>query len=161
MTVSARKAAEMAQRRAHVARLYLIEKKAQAVIAQALEVSQSTVSRDLTELQKQWIESALVDINEAKGKELARIDALELAYWDAWTRSLQPTTKSTQKAVEGGIGQSRKEASKTTEETVGDPRWLAGVQWCISERCKILGLYAPKAVAGQEDDGALLIRLDV
>jgi hypothetical protein len=27
-------------------------------------------------------------------------------------------------------------------ESAGDPRFLAGIQWCIEQRCKILGLLA-------------------
>lgn len=29
---------------------------------------------------------------------------------------------------------------------MGDPRYLAGVQWCIEIRCKLLGIEAPKRV---------------
>jgi hypothetical protein len=27
------------------------------------------------------------------------------------------------------------------EDPCGDPRYLEGVQWCVEQRCKILGLY--------------------
>ena len=32
------------------------------------------------------------------------------------------------------------------DRLVGDPRFLAGVQWCIDKRCKIMGLDAPQLV---------------
>ena len=33
-----------------------------------------------------------------------------------------------------------------TENSVGDPRWLERIAWCISQRCKILGLDAPTKI---------------
>ena len=38
---------------------------------------------------------------------------------------------------------SREIKKRSEETTLGDPRYLQGIQWCIQERCKILGLYAP------------------
>ena len=32
---------------------------------------------------------------------------------------------------------------KTSMGQAGDPRFLAGVQWCIERRCKIIGIDAP------------------
>lgn len=115
----------------------------QAEIAQRVGVSQQQVSYDLKELQKRWQASALVDINEHKAKELGRIDRLEVTYWEAWERSLKDAETTTQKAVEAG-DQTRKEATKVAKGQAGDPRFLAGVQWCITKRCDVLGLEAPK-----------------
>ena len=86
----------------------------QCDIADKLELSESTVSRDLETLYKQWRASALVDIGKAKAKELAKLDHLEATYWESWM-----VTKS-------------------------EPRYLAGVQVCIDRRCKLLGLDAPE-----------------
>ena len=38
-------------------------------------------------------------------------------------------------------------------EQTGDPRYLAGVQWCVEQRCKILGLNAPQKVAPTDPTG--------
>jgi acyl-CoA-binding protein len=106
-------------------------------IAARLGLSQSQISRDLAKIQRRWRESSLVDINEAKQRELERIDVLEREYWQAWENSKGEQQRST--------------ASKTGElsraqivkyESAGDPRFLAGVQWCVEQRCKILGLLA-------------------
>ena len=39
-----------------------------------------------------------------------------------------------------------KQAEKSVhiEERYGNPQYLAGIQWCISMRCKILGIEAPQ-----------------
>ncbi len=73
------------------------------------------------------MQSSIVNINEAKAKELARVDHLEREYWEAWERS---------------VGEHRTKTLKT-EEINGDPRYLSGIQWCINKRCELLGLDAP------------------
>jgi len=116
----------------------------QVDIAEELKIDQSTVSRDLSALQEEWINSALVDIDEARAKELAKVDKLEREYWDAWDRSIQDAERETKKAIAVGDKEVKREATKTTEGQAGDPRFLSGVQWCINKRCEILGLDAPK-----------------
>ena len=156
---STRRDTDIAARRRDVALRYL-KGDTQHEIAQAVGVNQSTISRDLKALREEWLAAAVEAVAQAKGRELARIDALEREYWAAWQRSMEPQREQTQKAVEGGL-QGRKEQSKVVKERVGDARYLAGVQWCIDQRCKILGLFAPNKVAGPEEDGAFLIRLDI
>ena len=115
----------------------------QADIADELGISQATVSRDIKALQQAWLDSALVDFNEAKARELAKVDQLEREYWQAWARSCEDAETVTQKAVKTGE-EERKEATKTAKGQAGDPRFLSGVQWCINKRCEILGIDAPQ-----------------
>ena len=109
----------------------------QMAIAERLGLSQGQISRDLAKIQRRWRESSLVDINEAKQRELERIDVLEREYWQAWENSKGEQQRST--ASKTG-DQSRAQIVKY--ESAGDPRFLAGVQWCVEQRCKILGLLA-------------------
>jgi len=111
----------------------------QVAIAEKLGVSQTTVSRDLRALQDKWLESSLIDFDTVKATELAKIDNLERIYYDAWERSCEDAVVQVAKAVESSKD-TRKEGTKTTKGQVGDPRFLAGVQWCIDKRCKIFGL---------------------
>lgn len=149
-----RDGAQIARDRRRIADLYL-QGWIQADIADELHLSQPTVSRDLAALHKQWIASALVDFDAAKGSELAKIDRLEREYWRAWERSCEDAETVTQKGVEAA-GQQRKEATKVVKGQSGDPRFLAGVQWCIDRRCKILGVDAPtrQEITGK-DGGAV------
>lgn len=130
--------------RRRVAELYL-RQWTQVAIAAELGIDQSTVSRDLQAIQKQWRESAIVDMNEAKQRELARIDALELEYWQAWQRSQEDIVSSTSKH-RGADKEDlrREELSLQKKQQDGDPRFLQGVQWCIEQRCKLLGINAPE-----------------
>lgn len=66
----------------------------QSEIAKHFGVNQSTISRDIAALRDEWLQSALVDINEAKAKELAKVDQLEREYWDAWQRSREEYTST-------------------------------------------------------------------
>lgn len=114
----------------------------QSDIASQLKLSQQQISYDIKELKRRWKESALFDFDEAKGKELARVDNLEVTYWDAWTRSLDKATRTVQTSMKSEDESTISARSESTEQ-FGDPRFLSGVQWCIDRRCKILGLDAP------------------
>jgi len=116
----------------------------QAEIAEQLEVNQSTISRDLKSLRKAWLASALVAIDKAKAQELAKIDRLEREYWTAWVRSCGDTETVKQRGKPGSKGISTDSIEKTSKEQSGDPRFLAGVQWCIERRCKLFGLDEPQ-----------------
>lgn len=117
------KRAEITERRRKVAALYLAGN-IQTEIASELGVDQATISRDLTALQKLWSEQALRDLGEAKAEQLAKIDKLEREYWEAWVKS------------------------QNEQKDPGDPRFLDGVQWCVEQRCKVLGLNSPLEVKG-------------
>jgi len=119
-----------------IARRYL-QGETQAAIAADLVVTQQQVSYDLRILQKRWQKSALVNIDESKAKELAKVDHLEREYWAAWERSCQETERTTNE------NSARDKAQIRRQQPSGDPRFLAGVQWCINKRCEIMGLDAP------------------
>jgi hypothetical protein len=114
----------------------------QADIAGELRIDQSTVSRDLKALQSEWLSSALMDFNEAKAQEIAKIDRLEREYWQAWARSCEDAEQTTQEGTPVKVDK----VKKTSKGQAGDPRFLQGVQWCIERRCKILGVDAPTEV---------------
>ena len=136
-----------------LASLYLKGKR-QVDIAVELKVTQQQISYDLKEIHKRWRESGIVNLDEAKQKELSRIDELERTYWDAWENSLSERTRSrVEKTGVDAEGNPRGKSSIEREMLLGVPAYLTGVQWCISERCKLLGLYAPTKVAPTTPDG--------
>lgn len=162
MTRKHREPAQIARDRKRIGELYL-KGWLQNDIAKELKISQSTVSRDLKALFKQWQKSALVDIDKAKAKELAKVDNLELEYWTAWKRSCEDAettvkkTKGNVKKYKGNDGQfiaeRPAEIDQTSKGQSGDPRFLQGVQWCIDKRCKILGIDAPQKLVHTGKDG--------
>lgn len=146
-----RSRSQLLRDRRRISDLYL-EGWLQVDIAQEVGLAQSTVSLDLKALHKEWLKSALVNTDQTKSKELARIDRLEREYYAAWRRSCEDAETITQKTKgviqrkqdkEGVFVSERPgEATKTSKGQAGDPRFLSGVQWCIDRRCKILGIDA-------------------
>ncbi len=141
-----------------ISALYLRGKR-QVDIAAELGVTQQQISYDLKTIQKRWQQKTVVNINEIKQRELARLDELERTYWDAWERSLgeRMKTRTERNTTGGGDGQ-RDKASVEKETLLGDPRYLAGIERCVELRCKILGINAPQRVehSGKVDSAITL-----
>ncbi len=131
-----------ANRRAKVAELYL-RGETQEAIADKLNVGQATISRDIATIHDQWVKNSTVTINEAKAKELARIDNLEIVYWNQYQASLQPNRRTMTRGfkMKPTDDPSNLHSTVTITERNGDPRYLDGIKWCVEQRCKILGLY--------------------
>lgn len=112
----------------------------QAAIAKAIGVSTAQISYDIEELRTRWRERTAMNLDAKKSEELARIDRLEMEYWDAWRRSQQDFKAQTVRKAEGKAKSA--EVSQHTENRYGDPRFLEGVLRCIAKRCEILGINA-------------------
>jgi predicted transcriptional regulator len=155
MAANKRSPIQIEKDRALIADLYL-QGLRQMDIAERLNMTQQMVSYDLQAVQKQWRERTALDIDEAKRQELAKIDRLEREYWSAWDESRGKRTVTSKKMSEAS-GTKRAEASTREEDMLGDPRFLAGVQWCIDRRCKILGVDAPTK---QDVSGQLTVKVE-
>ena len=152
--MSIRRDLKLAERRRDVAHMYLSGYK-QVEIADKWRVSQAQISYDLKHIHAEWISAAVMDVGEVKARELARIDAMELEYWQAWKESKDPKkkeSKTARRAIEG-TAPYISEAREEIEERVGDSRYLDGLQWCVEQRLKIAGAYAPTKIAPTTPDG--------
>jgi hypothetical protein len=153
MPHSKAEALKIAQRRAAVAELYL-QGRYQWEIALVVQVDQATISRDLKAIRAEWKASALRDFDEAREQELARIDALEREYWQAWQASKGEKERTATERADTPQG-ARMKAAVKKEQRDGNPSFLGGVQWCINKRCEVLGLDAPKQHELLGKDGQL------
>lgn len=130
----------------------------QADIARQLGVTQQQVSYDLKIIQTRWAEKTAIDFDLEKQKELSRIDTVEREYWEAWERSKGEKVKARQET--NGRDKSGKpmvsKAVSEKEQMIGNPQFLQGVQWCITERCKLLGLVAPAKLDANVNSKATL-----
>jgi hypothetical protein len=135
------------QREADLERIttYYLKGWRQAAIAAELNLAQSQVSYDLKTIQTRWRASTTINLDEAKQKELSRVDLLELEYWAAWESSKTERTKARQES-DGTRDKDNKpvvkKSSMEKEARDGNPAFLAGVMSCIDRRCKLLGLDA-------------------
>lgn len=128
---------------------YFLQGRNERQIADHIGRTQQYVSLAIKSLEEEWRTKASSDFSTAKAKELARIENLERTYWDAWFRSLGGS-KSTTVRASGEKSEQKKdgklvniERSERNETTYGDPRYLAGVQWCIERRVKMFGFDQP------------------
>ena len=121
-----------------VARRYL-QGEMQSQIAASFGVSQQQISQDLRAIRTQWLAATIRDFDALKAEELAKIDRVEREYWLAWERSQQDKEISFE---ETGVKGTR--TGSRSEGQAGNPAFLEGVLKCISKRCEILGLDAPK-----------------
>jgi hypothetical protein len=93
-------------------------------------------------VRQEWLQSSLIDFNQKKAEELARIDAVEREYWSAWQESKRERQTTSTEQITDASGNKVKAGIRKIEQT-GDRRYLAGVERCIEQRVKILGLNAP------------------
>lgn len=126
------------ERRAKTGELYL-RGNTQADIARMLNVCQQTISNDISACRKEWLANRLLCTEELVAVQLAKIDRVEAAAWDAYDRSKQPgRSKRTKEDVKGA------EVTRTVEGRDGNPRWAELALRCVRERCELLGLYAAR-----------------
>lgn len=110
-------------------------------------ISQQMVSNDLRHVQKQWRTDTSMALDEYKARELARLDLLEREYWQAWEKSQKPRKRHRvnygDDQPDMSVDRKPRAVLLDTEERIGDPRFLQGVERCIQQRCKLLGIEAP------------------
>ena len=143
-------------RRSAVAEMYA-RGEWQYVIATNLGVSPAQITEDLKHLKKEWA-SRLSAHDDLLSSELMRIDQLEREYYQAWVLSKEgkKQTSVTQTTIKNKPLSDRNTSSIRNENDFGDPRYLAGVQWCIQRRCDLLGLNAPKKITPVDENGDVL-----
>jgi hypothetical protein len=126
---------------------YYLKGYSQMEIGVKTNLSQSTVSKDIKILIRYWTRAQYRNIDCLQEQELARINKLEIEYWEAWERSKKIfiSTSVKRHSVTSNNLDKNTPAETTTkqEDRNGDPRYLVGVQWCIDKRAAILGLNAP------------------
>ena len=83
---------------------------------------------------------SLYDFSRAKAEQLAKVDEVERVAWEQF--SLSASRESLTEFLDANdlVTSQIKNTSKNAQEI----KWLEKIQWCIDQRCKILGLYAPK-----------------
>jgi hypothetical protein len=140
--------------RSEIARLYLQGLK-QHEIGSRLGLSRQQIGYDLAAIREEWLQSSLMDFNTKKAEELAQIDCIRRESWAAWEASKEDRETSVTEQIKEGEAERVKASIRKVEQT-GDPRYLAGVQWCVEQRCKVLGLNAPVETRLSGADGGPL-----
>lgn len=106
-------------------------------------IGYTQVRNDMEAVLKEWRSERMDLMQDHVTAELARINHMEATAWAEWDRSRLDRQRKITKRTTGDAG-AKDEAGITTEGRLGDPRYLATVQWCIERRCRMLGLDAPE-----------------
>lgn len=119
-------------------------------------ITYNTVAKDIKTITERWRTQQMNDIEEWKVRELSRVDRIEKEYWEAWENSKKAKTIVEQnkaddtwlsgKTIKGKAGYSRSTLKRKHETRDPNIDFMKGVQWCVEQRCKILGLHAPQTL---------------
>ncbi|MSR57617.1 MAG: hypothetical protein EXS05_08085 [Planctomycetaceae bacterium] len=145
-----------AERRQKVTELY-VQGWSQAEIAAHLETAQSTISKDIQQVRRQWEQSTLRNFDQLRARELQKLDYIERQAWAAWDRSQKPSQSAVVTDQGTGNGQHTR---KSLKHQIGDPRFLDQISKCVSQRRALLGLDAFPAPA-TEGTGDVPVSLEV
>lgn len=133
----------------------------QVEIAAAFGVTRATIGKVVLALEREWIVRRHEAVDTHMGRQLAKLDRLEAEYWEGWRRSQTERAVKSSRQVKRNGGRSTidangnvsaitptelTEASLRSETNLGNPAFLAGIERCIQERNRILGLYAPEKI---------------
>lgn len=144
----------------------------QALEEEGHTTSVTTISKYIKAILEQHKNERLEQLDDYKRLELLKLDKLEATYWDGYEKSIGIiASRSTggwekvespgapgitalevdlkeNKVLSGGAGaraaaKNKKYVTVTETPSLGDVRYLMGVERCIDKRCKILGLDSP------------------
>ena len=139
--------------------------------------SLKTVHSDVQSLLKECRKSRIDDTDLAIQLELERIDEACRELWEQWEKSKQDYSR-VEKKQKGAPSQDKEKAkdsegttiqttevqkSETNVVQIGNPAFLAEIRQQLSERRKLLGLYAPekKDLSGNMSFAAFLMESGV
>ncbi len=119
-------------------------------------LSTATIHRDIQALLNEWRESRLANIDDALQLELTRIDDIVKELWEQWEKSKEDYTRTQRKRkgapAKNNTANNEDGSIKTfsieeqTQQVIGlgNPAYIAEIRQQLSERRKLLGLYAPE-----------------
>lgn len=115
----------------------------QQEIAAEMGVDQTTVSRCLSEVKKEWKQDSLRDMDEKMQQEIATIEHNKKLAIEAYIRSCGVELTETEQTrirdtPDGSLTETLTKIVKT--QKVGDPRFLAEIRSCIELKAKLTGM---------------------
>lgn len=150
-----------------VAALYLAGK-SQSEIGAELGHGQQMISYYLRKMQAEWRTQYSADVATIMTAQLARIDLIEATAWEEYERSQANAQRRVTTTSKEPVGSGEDGGTRTTTRTqlhtegrLGDPRYLERISWCVEQRIKICGGYAPTKGELSGPDGAALLTVQV
>lgn len=137
--------------RMRVARLFHAGKDA-ATIAERLNISTSDVKAILEEIDIEWRAESKQLVQQVRGIVIDELLETMNEYKTAWEDSKKPREVTSTKKSTGESGK-RLEISNRTEQRLGNPAYLQGVERVLKQITDIVGISAPVKVAPTTPDG--------
>lgn len=133
--------------------------------------SLQTIHADIKTLLEEWRECRIEDMDAALQLELERIDDTVRELWSQWEKSKEDYSRTTntrrgapsknkdKKQSENSIETYSVEEQRTNVVGLGNPAYISEIRQQLSERRKLLGLYAPekKDISGGVSFSSFLI----
>lgn len=142
---------------------YLLQGYSHRWISEKVGLSEPTITKEVAIIQQYWEDHAITNWNQLRNQQLARIDVLEWEAWAGYYRSLRPSEvetvqegraetveKADRKGENASLDKLNRLARKVRKERDGERGWLDTVKWCIAERNRMLGFYAPLTLSEEE-----------
>lgn len=117
-------------------------------------ITRSNVTRDADLLLRRWRALSTNEISEWKGRELAKLDAIERRAWEVIDRvEGKTTTLYNVRKIKADKGKNLQSGHGGKKETTNVGHWLHMIRWTCERRAKILGIDAPLKIEGGEGGG--------
>lgn len=107
-------------------------------IGERLGLTQQAISLDLQEARRRWLDASIVAYDTMKAGELARVNEIERQQWNELDALRQEEEDERRKAWWGAR---QKNAYNR-------------IMWCVEQRCKLFGLYAPQEIVNWKAEAA-------
>jgi hypothetical protein len=120
-------------------------------IARRFGLTPQEIGRDLKEIRAHWVLKHKDDAVYAREQALEAVDDLLAIYFAEYEASQKEKQITSTKQVRPNTGPGRSEAQLRTEQREGNATYLSGIQWCLAERARLLGTYAPTKSENKSD----------
>lgn len=123
-------------------------------------VTPQQVYKDITKCLEDWKKEKTDLVTRYKQTALAKLTLMEQTYWASWEESKAAKVKDVTKQFGPAASATHVAIEKHSTTSVGDSKFLDGLQWCFEQYCKITGVYAQPGTpgggesAGDQGDGS-------
>lgn len=117
-----------------------------AEIGERLKLPEKNVRRVMSLTRRRWIKDGDELRDAVKAKLDAQYDAVLVATWDAWERSLEEEQESLQALHSGGKGGDRKIASMKKRRPKAQPQLMHVILRALEDKAELHGLRQPAQV---------------
>lgn len=121
-------------------------------IAELFDVTPFTVSRDIRKMRKHYLKRASQPFAQLLSREIATIDAAEVAAWESFERSQKDSLETGTDEVDSDSGGNSTKTITRRKNKHGDSTLLNVILQCVEKRSRLLGLLERESNNSPEKD---------